>query len=206
MVSLTPSVTLVVNFDGRNDIDDEKSSSFYRGSAHVCLKDSIFQPSNAERHAVELISLLDTMSTPCPVLFVMTDGGPDHNCKHLAVQMSWLGLFLKTGMDMLVVSRVAPTQSWTNPAERVMGPINLALQNCALLRMKMRDDAMELHMKRCNGMSAVRAKAQEFSHVRDAPRDLDIHGPNQPLDDVRIEEQNIALDVPHPLPGETPIN
>jgi hypothetical protein len=111
VVSLTPSVTLVVNFDGRNDIVDEKLSSFYRGSAHVCLKDSIFQPSNAKRHVVELISLLDTMETPCSVLFVMTDGGPDHNCKHLAAQMSWLGLFLKTDMDMLFVSRVAPTLS-----------------------------------------------------------------------------------------------
>jgi len=111
VVSLTPNVTMVVNFDGRNDIIDEKLSNFYRGSAHFCLKDSIFHPSNAERHVVELMSLLDTMSTPFPVLFVMTDGGPYHNCKHLAVQMSWLGLFLKIGMDMLVVSRAAPTQS-----------------------------------------------------------------------------------------------
>ncbi len=88
MVSLTPSVTLVVDFDGRNDMDEEKKMvSFYRGSAHVCIKDSIFQPSNAERHAVELTSLLESVSggrfTSCPVLFVMTDGGPDHNCRHL---------------------------------------------------------------------------------------------------------------------------
>jgi len=62
----------------------------------------------------------------------------------------------------------------------------------------MRDDAMELHMKRCNGMYAVRAKAQKFSHVRDAPHDLDELGHNQPPDDGRIEEHTIALDVPHP--------
>ncbi len=89
-MSLTPSVTLVVDFDGRNDIDEEKKMvSFYRGSAHVSLKDSIFQPSNAERHAVELINLLESVaaenSAPSPVLFVMTDGGPDHNCNHLSV-------------------------------------------------------------------------------------------------------------------------
>ena len=59
----------------------------------------------------------------------------------------------------------------------------------------MRNDAMELNMKRCNGMSAVRVKAQEFSHVRDAPR--------------APREHIIALDVPHPLPstvtsGNTP--
>jgi len=82
----------------------------------------------------------------------MTDGGPDHNCKHLSVQMSWLGVFLKFGMDMLVVSRVAPTQSWTNLAERCMGPINLALQHCALFHTKLADDAMEAYMRRCNEM------------------------------------------------------
>ena len=168
MVSLTPSVTLVVDFDGRNDMDEEKKMiSFYRGSAHVSLKDSIFQPSNAERHAVELISLLQAVSgggsVPSPVLFVMTDGGPDHNCKHLSVQMSWLGFFFKTRMDMLVVTRVAPTQIWTNPAERCMGPINPALQNCDLSRAKFKDDEMEVHMRRCNGMSSVRKKADNFT-------------------------------------------
>jgi len=87
VVALTPSVIMVINFDGRNVIVDEKLSNFYRGFAHVCLKNSIFQPSNAKKHAVEQMSLLDTMDTPCPVLFVMTDGGPDHNCKYLAVRM-----------------------------------------------------------------------------------------------------------------------
>ena len=142
--------------------------SFYRGSAHVSLKESIFHPSNAERHAVELINLLESVtaenSAPSPVLFVMTYDGPDHNCNHLSVQMSWLGFFLKTRMDMLVVIRVAPTQSWTNPAERCMGdPINLALQNYALSRTKLKEDTMEVHMRRCNGMSSVRTKAEEFT-------------------------------------------
>ena len=73
MVSLRPSVTLVVDFDGRNNLDEEvQLLSFYRGRAHVCLKDYIFQPSNAERYAVELLSLLDSVnergSFPCPVL------------------------------------------------------------------------------------------------------------------------------------------
>ena len=48
MVLLTPSVTLVVNFDSSNNGDeDEQRVSVYRGSAHVCVKDSIFQPSSA---------------------------------------------------------------------------------------------------------------------------------------------------------------
>ena len=62
---------------------------------------------------MESLSLLDSVtkrgSFSCPVLFVMTNGGPVHNCKYLFVQMSWLGVFLKSGMGMLVVSHVAPT-------------------------------------------------------------------------------------------------
>lgn len=53
VVSLTPSVTLCVEFDGTDDTDP-RGKSFYKGTAHVCLKDSIFQPSHAERHEVEL--------------------------------------------------------------------------------------------------------------------------------------------------------
>ena len=75
------------------------------------MKDSIFQPSSAERHDVELMSLLDTMSMPCPVIFVMRDGSPNHNCRHLAVHMAWLSVFLKIDMGMLEVSRCAPNQS-----------------------------------------------------------------------------------------------
>ena len=62
VVSLTPSVTLVVDFDGDENIgEEERLVSLYRGNAHVCLKDSIFQPSNAERHDVELISLMKNL-------------------------------------------------------------------------------------------------------------------------------------------------
>jgi hypothetical protein len=64
-----------MNLNGSNIIDeDENRVSFYRGYAHVCMKDSIlFQPSNVERHDVELISVLDTLPNPYPVLFVMTE-------------------------------------------------------------------------------------------------------------------------------------
>jgi len=94
---------------------------------------------------------------------VTTDGGLDHNCRHLAIEMAMLGVFLKTGMDMLGVSRVAPTQSWTNPTERCMGPLKFALYNCALDRIKLRDHAMEAYMRLCNGMASVRLKAHEFA-------------------------------------------
>ena len=36
-------------------------------------------------------------------LFMFTDGGPDHNCKHITVQAARLALFLLNGMDTMVV-------------------------------------------------------------------------------------------------------
>lgn len=51
IVSLTTNVTLLVDFDGTHE-DDDCLTSFYKGHAHVCLKDAIFQPSTAERHVV----------------------------------------------------------------------------------------------------------------------------------------------------------
>ena len=181
VVSLTPSVTLVVDFDG-TESRDLGLTSFYKGQAHVCLKDAIFQPSHAERHAVEFGQLLAGCPTPYPALFVMTDGGPDHNCRHLSVQMSWLGFFILSGLDMLVVHRAAPTQSWTNPAERVMGPLNLAMQNMALCRTKM-DNDFEAAMHRCNGMAAVRTLHEEqCANATTPPLDQHETSPTQPME------------------------
>ena len=48
VVSLTPSVALVVDLNWRDNLDEEeKLVNLYKGRAHVYLKESIFQPSNA---------------------------------------------------------------------------------------------------------------------------------------------------------------
>ena len=72
--------------------------------------------------------------------------------------VSWLAYFIMSGCDSLVVGRTIPTQSWTNPVERVMFILNLALSNCALARDLM-DDDFEKKMKKCNSMSSVRKHA-----------------------------------------------
>jgi len=48
-VSLTPSVYLNV------EIPETVDDSFYRGQVTVLMKDSVFQPSSAFRHATELM-------------------------------------------------------------------------------------------------------------------------------------------------------
>ncbi len=54
----------------------------------------------------------------------------------------------------MIVLRIAPQQSWTNPAERVMSVLNLGLQGCSLARTAM-DNKFEVTMRRCNGMNAI---------------------------------------------------
>ncbi len=125
----------------------------------MTIKDSIFQPSSPIRHAAELLAVnkrLGTMPDACTLAF--TDGGPDQNISFLNVMVSWLAYFIVSGCDSLVVGRTAPTQSWTNPAERVMMVLNLAVSNCALSRDNMGDE-FEKKMKKCNRMASVRKMA-----------------------------------------------
>jgi len=123
----------------------------------VTLKDSVFQASSPLRHMAELATVLSKQyaQKDLAAAFIFTDGGPNHNCKHLAVQAALLALFLLLGMDTMVVLRTSPQQSWTNPAERVTSVLNLGLQGCALARIEM-DKEFETTMRKCNGMNAIR--------------------------------------------------
>jgi hypothetical protein len=75
--------------------------------------------------------------------------------------ISWLAYFIMSGSDSLIVARTTPTQSWTNPAERLMSVLNLALSNCALSRKAMGDE-FEKNMKKCNSMTSVRKLAEKL--------------------------------------------
>ena len=77
-----------------------------------------------------------------PVVIILSDGGPDHRLCYGSVKVSMIALFLKLNLDILVCMQMCPYQSWTNPAERVMSTLNLALQKVSLMRDKM-DDEME---------------------------------------------------------------
>ena len=149
------------------------------------MKDSIFQASSPIRHAAELLAINKRVNTKTyAFVTVFTDGGPDHNISFLNVIISWLAYFIINGCDSLVVARTSPTQSWTNPAERVMSVLNLALSNSALAREVM-DDEFENHMKKCNSMASVRKMAAR----------LEASVPRPPLP-IPIDAHAVALDVP----------
>ncbi len=125
-VSLTPSVALYV-FVQPDERED--NVSYYRGQAHVWLKDSVFEGSSRVRHARELLILGNAIGDDLRgFAMIYSDGGHDHNVSFYNFIMSWLAYFTLSGHDILIVARTAPTQSWTNLAEHVMSVLNLAMQ------------------------------------------------------------------------------
>ena len=70
--SIIPSVSLIVQ------IPETIDSSWYEGVVHVGYKDAVLEPSTALRHAAELYSILLAKIGNRSVLFLYTDGGPDH--------------------------------------------------------------------------------------------------------------------------------
>lgn len=143
--SLTPSVYLESNVPGRTD------KCFDSGRVHVVVNDSVLQTSSAFRHSTVLAKVLARNPGP-KVLLRFTDGGTDQRNILMSVQCANICLFIELDLDMLVLARCAPGNSWCNPAERIMSILNLGLQNCALER-ENTDDVF----KSCNSMSDIRS-------------------------------------------------
>ena len=76
------------------EIPESINELFYRGNVHVGLKDPIFEPSSAARHALELYNIIIKEETNKPYLFLYTDGGPDHQVKFIKTQIMLISLFL----------------------------------------------------------------------------------------------------------------
>ena len=109
-------------------IPDTIEGTWYEREVFVGYKNAVLDPSSAHRHVTELYSVLLTRLNGKSILFVYTDGGPDHRLTFMSVQLSMIALFLNLNIDLLVVGRTAPNHSWRNPVERIMSVINLGLQ------------------------------------------------------------------------------
>ena len=100
--SIIPSVIF------RLKIPEHIRDSWYNGQVYVGFKDAIFEPSNPVRHAAEVYSVLaGTKTPPSPVLFLYTDGGPDHRITYVSVQISLVCLLKKLDLDFLCAARTA---------------------------------------------------------------------------------------------------
>ena len=166
-----PSVTLKV------ETPDCVEDSFYKGQIHVTVKDKVFEPSHAFRHAVELVKIIrntyseDGVNSGKPILFVYSDGGPDHRTTFKSVQIAAVYMFIALDLDMYVAARTAPGQSYVNPAERTMACLNLALQNVALEREAIPDETMERRAKSLKSLKQTREASERNSVLKAAITD-----------------------------------
>ena len=71
------------------------------GSVYVGLKDTVFQHSIPLRHCCELCNVLESRSFSKPILFIYSDGGPDHRLTFWSVKLSLICLFVKLDLDYL---------------------------------------------------------------------------------------------------------
>ena len=95
------------------------------------------------------------------ILLMYSGGGADHN----VTLISLVSQFLQLDLDALVALRCWTTQSWVNPAERVMSLLNLALQNCALERTKM-IDKFEAQMKNIKSINDLQNSADWMEDLK----------------------------------------
>lgn len=160
--SLIPSVAFYI------DVPTRVTDSWYNGYVHVLLKEAAFEPSSAVRHACELSKIIKSKyAIVPPIMFLYTDGGPDHNLTHVAVQLSVIALFLSLDLDFVCAARTCPYQSWRNPVERVMSILNLGLQCIGLMRERM-DEDFEKVSSRCNSLADLRKLGEVNSDFVDA--------------------------------------
>ena len=119
------------------------------------MKDATFQHSTPVRHACELYSILESVAISKPILFIYSDGGPDHRLTYVSTKLSLICLFLKLDLDYLCAGRTAPYHSWRNPVERIMAILNLGLQCVGLARSEMPNE-LEVELAKYNTLSDIR--------------------------------------------------
>ena len=101
------------------------------------------------------------------MLFLYSDGGPDHRLTYMSVKLSVISLFLYLDLDYLCAARTAPYHSFRNPAERVMSVLNLGPQSVGIARRSM-DEEMELALSNCNRVSQIRRVGNEDVSLKEA--------------------------------------
>lgn len=152
--SIVPSVTMLL------DLPTEIHGSFYRGQVYVGVKDLALEPSSPIRHITELNSIVKAEQAEKPILFLYTDGGPDHRLTYLSVQLSLLCIFIAGDYDMIVAARTPPMSSWKNPPERIMSILNLALQSVGLMRQQVSEEC-EKKLSSVSGINQIRGLAAD---------------------------------------------
>lgn len=86
--SVTPTVMLNVELTANSE------DSKYRGQVTLILKDSVYEPSEANQAALEIKKNLMEPNEKKTIFLLHTDGGGEHNVKHPSVIFALINLFL----------------------------------------------------------------------------------------------------------------
>jgi hypothetical protein len=101
---------------------------FYHGTPTVILKNQLFDPSLAMRHAVEELNAIEVLEHRVKKVMVKyTDGGPDHRTNFITVILADIVQWLVGDFDILVLFRTPAGLSTRHPAEHLISVLNLAL-------------------------------------------------------------------------------
>ena len=125
--------------------------SFYDGKVFVMLKNALFERSSPLRHQAEKEKVVNDWK---PIECTYSDGSLDYNTKHYSVKIAQLAHFLNKNLDMSVSTVTYPGGSYTDPAERIMPLLNIAMQGVALARRPM-EPVFENALHNMNSMEAV---------------------------------------------------
>ena len=104
----------------------------------MSVHDDTFDPSTGIKHAVNLLCLMRTIigtnEPPCPSYLVVpdTNGGGDHNHKHVRNQISLFSLFILGNMENRNVTCGCPGFYFPNTSERAMALLNIVLSGLVL--------------------------------------------------------------------------
>ena len=104
------------------------------------FKEGALEPSSPLRHSAELANILIVTAPEKPILFVYSDGGPDHRVTYISVKLALIALFRKLNLDYLCAVRIAPYHSDSNPVERILSLLHLGLQAIARARKSMPEE------------------------------------------------------------------
>lgn len=123
--TLTPSVVLQCH------VPETVQQSFVRGQVTTFINGSVTQASSPMRHAVHIEKIAQNNQTNRMIILKYTDGGTDQRNTLVKVECANICLFKELDLDMLITVRCAPSQSFVNPADRIMSILNYGLQNMA---------------------------------------------------------------------------
>ena len=107
-----------------------------------------------------LLSLIERIDWKC-MLFLYTDGGPDHCLTFPSVQPAQIALILNPNLDILISGRTAPHHSWYHPVERMMSIMNLGLQCISIMWTEGKDEFKQ-GIKNANNLQQLQEYADHF--------------------------------------------